>query len=640
MTPHAFLLTVIAVVAAAWSRPAHAQLGGGGSGTNNAPPPEKMAVSPGGVDMRTGHYAYDATDLTIGAGNPGDLSLKRINSLGIPGHVDAFANFASNWDIMITEKLVNISEQNFQHGSGADLEMGVRYGGRSDTFRRYSGSAFEQVSMAGTASLTWTGTLSAAVYTYTASDGTVVTFRPINGGDCSTYMRCAYVSQIVEPDGIKYTLEYDSSAPARLRSVASSRGYAMLFEYSGNNVVKACVLNLAFATKPSNNVCPSGALMTTTYGYTSFAGATKLASVTNASATANFTYGGTSPNFTMGFVKPGDTSPWLTNTYYLYSSDDEGTGEVISRQDFADGSYYTYAYNYMPEITGQPMRIAGGTFTDAGGFTSTVEYSFPIIPGSQNPNVPLTVGMPQNYQTTSGPTTVSTRAGVSTYDYCDRYVMANLPSNQHHRCLVTMLQSSVDPSGIQTLYSYDGWVYRNVTEVRRKPNSGPLADIVTTAQYSYSNPKLYTKPVWTRDALGNQTDYTYDSTHGGVLTETAPADVNGVRPVKRYVYALRYAWLSNGSGGYAQSPDGIWLLTETRTCRTTATVSNACAGGASDETVTSFDYGPNAGPSNLLLRGTIVDSAGTLALRTCYSYDQLGNRISETTPRAGLTSCP
>lgn len=44
-------------------------------------------------------------------------------------------------------------------------------------------------------------------------------------------------------------------------------------------------------------------------------------------------------------------------------------------------------------------------------------------------------------------------------------------------------------------------------------------------------------------------------------------------------------------------------------------------------------------PNNLILRGTVVD-AGGLSLRTCTSYDALGNKISETKPRAGLASCP
>jgi hypothetical protein len=72
---------------------------------------------------------------------------------------------------------------------------------------------------------------------------------------------------------------------------------------------------------------------------------------------------------------------------------------------------------------------------------------------------------------------------------------------------------------------------------------------------------------------------------------------------------------------------------------TSATTNNACAGGANDEVVTTYDYGPNGGPNNLLLRGKVVTFAGQ-SRRTCYGHDLYGNQISETEPRAGLTSCP
>ena len=53
----------------------------------------------------------------------------------------------------------------------------------------------------------------------------------------------------------------------------------------------------------------------------------------------------------------------------------------------------------------------------------------------------------------------------------------------------------------------------------------------------------------------------------------------------------------------------------------------------------SYDYGPDSGPNLLLLRGKVVTADG-ISLRTCYAYDPLGNKISETSPRAGLTVCP
>lgn len=55
---------------------------------------------------------------------------------------------------------------------------------------------------------------------------------------------------------------------------------------------------------------------------------------------------------------------------------------------------------------------------------------------------------------------------------------------------------------------------------------------------------------------------------------------------------------------------------------------------------TVYDYGPDGVPNNLLLRGVVTDAApGGLSSRTCYAYDALANKISETSPRAGLTSC-
>jgi hypothetical protein len=141
------------------------------------------------------------------------------------------------------------------------------------------------------------------------------------------------------------------------------------------------------------------------------------------------------------------------------------------------------------------------------------------------------------------------------------------------------------------------------------------------------------------DYRGNVTSFVYDQAHGGVLTETGPANAGGIQPVKRSAYVQRYAWVTDGGLGYMPSTSPVWLLAEERICKTTATVGNSCAGGASDEVVTTYDYGPNSGPNNLLLRGVVAD-AGGLSLRTCYSYDAMGNKLSETSPRAGLTSCP
>jgi YD repeat-containing protein len=200
--------------------------------------------------------------------------------------------------------------------------------------------------------------------------------------------------------------------------------------------------------------------------------------------------------------------------------------------------------------------------------------------------------------------------------------------------------------------SYD--TRRNLSTVRQIPKTG-TGYLEATATFpsacTSTDRRTCNRPTATTDFNGNTTDYTYDPAHGGVLTETGPA-VNGVRPQTRHSYAQRYAWISNGSGGYAQAPTPVWVRTSTSSCRTSAastTGAYAPCSVAGDEVLTQYDYGPNSGPNNLWLRGQTVtssDPTGTggalvaTTLRTCYTYDPNGNRISETSPNANLTSCP
>jgi hypothetical protein len=151
------------------------------------------------------------------------------------------------------------------------------------------------------------------------------------------------------------------------------------------------------------------------------------------------------------------------------------------------------------------------------------------------------------------------------------------------------------------------------------------------------------RPVTTTDAKGNVTNYVWHST-GAPEKITQPAQPNGIRPEVRYEYVQRFAWYNNGSGSFVRSPSGIWLKSKERTCRTTATVGNACAGGAIDEVVTEYDYGPDSGPNYLLLRGVTVTAANSSnvkeTLRTCYTYDARGRKISETQPLGTGSVCP
>jgi hypothetical protein len=192
------------------------------------------------------------------------------------------------------------------------------------------------------------------------------------------------------------------------------------------------------------------------------------------------------------------------------------------------------------------------------------------------------------------------------------------------------LQSENIERAESNLYEYD--LRGNVTKIT-------AGGAFSTASYTATcaDVKICNKPTSITDRNGRTTDFTYDPTHGNIMTETGPL-VNGVRPQKRYRYVLRNAWFKNDAGAMTRSTEPIWKLDSVSFCRSTTATLTGCA-VTSDETVTKYEYGPDSGPNNLLLRGIIVTADG-LSLRTCYSYDRFGNRISETQPLANLASCP
>lgn len=625
--------------------------GGGGSSSiilNN--PAEKFVVAPGGVDMRTMRYVYHDTDLSIGGDGDGGLSLVRTLPTASPPHAtNPFGNFTFNWDFSLDIYRIDIYSEDNVPGPplppGNDYKAFVNVDGRTHTFRGYQNTnGYMSMSQSAFEILTFTLTQAdpAVVYTFTNAQNETVTFAHLGTVD-GLAVTGLYPTRVVKPDGTTITFDYTSfvgpsSNLARVRSIVSSRGYAILLESSGGLVSKACTLNLAQTPLPANHLCPSNAASTATYSYSSG----KLTSVTGPDGgVSSFVYATSGGVSTMAFVRPGETSPWLTNTVSTSLDELELSYDIVTAQNFADGESYAYTAKYTPMVTGKVSTIAGGFYLDALGNRTTVTWGFPQVYGTGAggtchlpPCSPVTMGSIK-YQQTSGPVSVTDPLSrTTTSDYCDPYAAANQPGN----CVVTLLQSFTDAEGIKTTLTYDNW--QNVTQKVVSPKSGSgLANLTTSATYDCTYAVACAKPVTLTDPNGNVTSFTYDTTHGGVLTETDPADSHGVHPVKRYAYVQRYAWLSDGAGGYVHGSAPMWLLSSEKTCRTTATVSGACAGGTADEVSTSYDYGPDSGPNNLLLRGTAVTADGT-TLRTCYGYDATGNKISETKPRANLSVCP
>ncbi|HEX9964469.1 MAG TPA: hypothetical protein VGB04_05745, partial [Allosphingosinicella sp.] len=614
-------------------------------------PAEKFAIAPGGVDMRTGRYAYSETDLT-GGGGQGALAITRIMPEAVGNHANPFGNFSHNFDIFVIETVSTTPGDD-------SVRMGVHYGGRSLTFESKRsietyGYAFK--SDGEVATLTYTGLRSngTAVHTMRGPDGTSITFRPIGGEDCADQLfwssvrrRCAFVSEMIEPDGTKYMFDYVAVAGAgnraRLSRVVSSRGFALLLEGSGNLVTRACLYNLAVTAAPAaGGACTTAALATAVYGYSG----SKLASVTSpGNAVSSFTYPAADK---MGFVKPGYGGPWLTHTIGHMTDEEAGNQEITTRQDFHDGQSYEYFFDAPPATNNyqnapNPVPVVGGTYKDAEGRETIVRYGFPVQPYSvwsstctQRPCEVEPESDFQNwtYQQTSGPVELTDPLGrTTTADFCD-------PVATH--CSVVRMQSSTDPEGIKTVYGYDG--RGNISKATRYPRPGVLnpdgstpAPTMVEAAYDIQNPMAQTKPLWMKDANGNVTTWTWSNLHGGILTETGPA-VDGIAPQKRHSYVQRFA---RTVGGSAAGP-AVWLLDRMSFCKAGNPSGAGCALGSADEVITAYDYGADDGSAtNLLLRGQAV-TAGGLTLRTCYAYDSQGRKISETSPRgtAGLAACP
>ncbi len=610
------------------------------------PPAEQLAISPGGVDMRTGQYAFSQTDVSIGDGQ--GLSFTRTQMVPVMGHTNPFPILGHNWHVMITERKIRLETKQFDHNpSFPDYRVSVRWPGRVETFESPGhNTGFTHTSNTSLARLTFQGTRASAsaVYTYEGMDGTIMTFRPIGSGDCSTTMRCAYISQRIDPDGTRYTFEYDNPLGqldgTRLRSVVSTRGYALLLEYPATGVQpsKACVLNLALGVKPVSNICPAGAPHSTYNG----------GSATDASG-ATWTIGN-DVNGHFGIIPPGQTDAYM-RWGIATRRDQEAADHIITNyQIFSTGEAYYYEYDNPPSITMSINEIAGGRWTDAAGNVTVVRYGFPDLPRSMGPPqdpwfpTPITFQSSfQGIQITPGPVEIIDPLGRSwTMNYCDPVIEAGLPATDiYDRCVVTQLQYFIDPEGARVDVQHDG--AGNISRMEKSAKPGwALPPIIQSATYNCGFAKTCSKPATATDANGNVTNNTFSPVHGGVLTSTLPPLPNGVRPQTRYEYAQRSAWIASASGGFVQASHPVWVLVAESMCRTSASTGNPsapCAAGPSDEVRTLYDYGPDSGPNNLWVRGVSAVADGH-TLRTCYQYDQLGRRIAETKPLGTGVTCP
>ena len=85
----------------------------------------------------------------------------------------------------------------------------------------------------------------------------------------------------------------------------------------------------------------------------------------------------------------------------------------------------------------------------------------------------------------------------------------------------------------------------------------------------------------------------------------------------------------------------VWVLnTESHCLNSAPSPSGVGCTAANDEVVTTYDYGPNSGPNNLIVRGQMVSHAGANR-RICTGHDEYTNKIWEQTRNANASlPCP
>lgn len=547
-------------------------------------PPVRENIDANGVDLFTGKLTVIAPALVLGS-NGNTLSYYRLNK-------------GTGW----TDNLMGFMNQ-------VGSTMTVTLGGVADSFT-VSGSVYTSTEGNGS-TLTYNSTTK--IYTYTRGDGTVARF---DKNDVSEYVpdsNSGMLLDIVSPQGEKLTFAYTSiyycKQPQggsvcgqhgygyRVNHVTSSYGYQLRPSYAPYTwtnpygmpdfSIWATVIGVSgrnLAVSASENIASQSYAKVTSGGVTNYF-------VTDAAGRmTTYRMSSSTGNFVLGITFPGHTSQDVTFTY--------------------SGTSYT-------SVVTSVARVGAGTTTYSRSDSGNVR-TVTVTPPTSIPALSATVytfDIAKQRMTSVTVTENSTnRTTAYTYDTNARLTRTTMPEGNY----------------VQLTYNSRG----NVTELRAvgKPGSGS-SDIVTTAGFdtTCSIPKKCNQPNWTRDAKNNQTDYTYSSTHGGVLTITLPADASGVRPQTRNTYTALQAYYYSGSSIVA-SGQTTYRLTSVASCRTLA----SCTGGT-DERKIVFDYGPqsDSAGNNLHLLGTTASLGnGALAATTTVSYDSMGNAVAIDGPQS------
>jgi YD repeat-containing protein len=537
------------------------------------PPPIRSTVDANGVDLVTGALTITSPGLSIGQGE-GALTYQR-NII------------ATGWTDNVIGT-VNVS------GSTTTISFGAI----SDSFT-LSGGVYTNAEGLGS-----TLTLSGGYYTYTSGAGVVTVFQQSLAGYIPSYGNGGRPISVTYPDGRVLTYTYQTvtvsgQSASRVQSVNNNFGYQLKFTYALNTPATLSDLtawttvatvtginNAVDYCSPSANSCSGFSQSWPTLTYLTVTGPPQILKVTD--SLSNVTqYLFNDSGLLSGVMLPGASA---FNTAIVYNT----SSQVIS-------------INNSAKKVG-PTGAASGIWTysySASGGTGTVLATDPL--GHLRTVVSnLTTSLPTSDTDALG------RMVSYLYDSYGRLTQVTLPESNY------------------TVYAHDA--RGNVTTTTAYPNNGPgHGSIQTSANYdtTCAQPAKCNQPNYTIDANGNQTTYTYDATHGTVLTVTGPPPTSGaVAPQTTLSYTQLYAWYKNSAGTIVQAATPIDLLTGVSGCATTASCS-----GTADQVVSSITYGTPGVANNL---GATSASAGagvgSPLTTSSVTYDVFGNVATSVGP--------
>lgn len=465
------------------------------------------------------------------------------------------------------------------NSNGADFTVTLM--GASQKFT-VAGGVFTEVEPQG-ATLTFNSVSN--TYLYTTADGSQATFDKALAGTQPTQANEGRITSLLDPSGERLTFTYVNFSglgfPAqRLQSVNNNLGYQLKFEYesntadaSGLKLVKVTAINNAVDyCDPAANGCVA---LSQAWPSLTFAVSGDDHTVTDAlSRTTRYT-------ILIGKVtairRPSSATDNITIGYYL-------DGRVTGLSDGVSAWSYTYNYSGSSVTTTLTAPLSRTRVVVANTVTGTV----------------------------TSDTDALSRTTSYLYDAANR------------------LQRVTNPEGDYFQYAYDS--RGNVTQSRHVAKAGSgIADIVASATFAAScvNPITCNSALSVTDPRGFTTDFTYDATHGGLLSATSPAPtLAAVRPQARYAYTSLTASYRQSSGGGLVAGPAVYKLTSSSACATLA----SCAGGA-DEIISSIGF---SGSNNLLpTSATNGAGNGSLSAVTQFNYDDVGNLLTIDRPIAG-----